>query len=201
MNELLSLTEAAAIAEISAETIRTTLEKNSLSLSRRRRVGRATRHEFTSDDVFLLKLFAEFPFPLSREDKSALQTLVQGKSEACGPWRRQGPDFVFHLGDITIVAECKNVRQRLSRNLAVLKRGEGRIVSDPAILNGTPVFRCTRIPLAHIAELFRKRVSEKEIVEDFPQLSQADLEYAKLYSRMASRPGRPRKRLHIRKAA
>ena len=199
MSELLSLTEAAAIAELSPEIIRTALEKNSLSLSRRRKVGKAVRHEFTLDDVFLLKLLAEFPFPLSREDKSALKLLIHRKADACGPWRVQGADFVFCLGDITFIAECKLVKNRLSRNFEVFKRGEGRIISDPDVLNGTPVFRGTRIPLSHVAELFRKGVSEKEITEDFPQLSQPDLEYAKLYSRIGERPGRPRKRLQIRK--
>lgn len=91
------------------------------------------------------------------------------------------------------------MKKRSERNQEIAMTGKERIVSDPAILGGTPVFRGTRIPLAHIAELFRKRVSEKEIVEDFPQLNKTDLEYAKLCSRIGERPGRPRKPLHIRK--
>jgi len=58
-----------------------------------------------------------------------------------------------------------------------------RIVSDPAILSGTPVFRGTRIPLEHIAGLLRKGVSVLEIAEDYPALSRQDIAYARAFSR------------------
>jgi uncharacterized protein (DUF433 family) len=43
-----------------------------------------------------------------------------------------------------------------------------RIVAAPDVLSGEQVFRGTRIPLQHVASLFRKGVPEKEIAEDFP---------------------------------
>jgi uncharacterized protein (DUF433 family) len=58
-----------------------------------------------------------------------------------------------------------------------------RIVSDPAVLAGTPVFRGTRIPLEHIAGLIRNGVSAAEILEDHPALSPRDLAYARAYVR------------------
>jgi uncharacterized protein (DUF433 family) len=58
-----------------------------------------------------------------------------------------------------------------------------RIVSDPAILGGTPVFRGTRIPLEHIAGLIRKGVPAAEIAEDHPALSPQDISYARAYVR------------------
>jgi uncharacterized protein (DUF433 family) len=54
-----------------------------------------------------------------------------------------------------------------------------RIVSDPAILSGTPVFQGTRIPLDHILGLIRNGISLSEIAEDHPALSMADIEYAR----------------------
>ena len=59
-----------------------------------------------------------------------------------------------------------------------------RILSDPAILNGTPVFRGTRIPLDHIAGLIRKAVPMSEIIEDYPSLSEQDIAYARVFARL-----------------
>lgn len=64
-----------------------------------------------------------------------------------------------------------------------------RIISDPAILSGAPVFRGTRIPLEHIAGLCRKGVPVSEIAEDYPALSPEDISYARSFSkRNAVRP-------------
>jgi uncharacterized protein (DUF433 family) len=199
MSEFFTLAEASAISELSPETIRTILEKNKFPLSRRRRVGKAIRHEFSFQDLFLLKLLVDFPFPLSHRHKTALQDLVIHGGRPSGCWREEDADLIFYSGDITVIAQCKNVKDRLSRNLESFAHGKRCIVSDPAILSGTPVFRGTRIPLDHIAGLFRKGVDEREIIEDFPRLSRSDLEFAKLYSRIGARPGRPRKRIQIRK--
>ena len=75
-----------------------------------------------------------------------------------------------------------------------------RIISDPEILSGTPVFRGTRIPLEHVAGLIRKGVSDAELKEDFPALTKADLTYARSHARARKGIRRPRKSLEIRKA-
>jgi uncharacterized protein (DUF433 family) len=72
-----------------------------------------------------------------------------------------------------------------------------RIVSNPQILCGEPAFRGTRIPLQHIAGLFRKGVSEAEIRQDYPSLSNLDLAFASIHARMSPPPGRPRKPLAL----
>jgi uncharacterized protein (DUF433 family) len=95
--------------------------------------------------------------------------------------------------------ECKEFRRTVARNLAAFRWGRRRVVSIPDVLGGEPVFRGTRIPLQHVASLFRKGVPEKEIAEDFPALSARDLAYARLSSRLGERPGRPRKRLAFRR--
>ncbi len=63
------------------------------------------------------------------------------------------------------------------------------------VLGGEPVFEGTRIPLQHIASLFRKGAPEKEIAEDFPSLKPQDLAYARLAARFGRKPGRPKKHL------
>jgi uncharacterized protein (DUF433 family) len=199
MPELFSVSEAAAIAEISPDTIRTALEKKSIRPSNKRRTGKAVRHQFSAGDVLFVKVLAEFPFPLSKQDKESLaQILTQGNRKA-SHWSLEGPDLVYRSGDMQVFVECKVFRQRIDRNLAVFRWGRRRVVSSPDVLGGQPVFRGTRIPLQHVASLFRKGVREQEIVEDFPNLSARDLAYARLFSRFAERPGRPRKRLAIQR--
>ena len=86
MAELFSVNEAAAIAEVSPETIRTALEKKSVTPSHKRKTGKAVRHQFSAGDVLFVKVLIEFPFPLSKEDKLSLaQILARGSRKAAHP--------------------------------------------------------------------------------------------------------------------
>jgi uncharacterized protein (DUF433 family) len=199
MRELFSVQEAAAIAEVPADTIRTALEKKSITPSSRRRTGKSVRHGFSVRDILLLKLLTEFPFPLAKSDKTALKELLVRGASTWRRWYIEGPDLVFNTGEITVIVQCKSMRTSLAHNLAAFRWGRQRIVSSPEVLSGEPVFQGTRIPLEHIAGLFRKGISEQEIAEDFPALNDRDLAYARIYSRMGAGPGRPRKPLQIRR--
>ncbi len=165
MAERFSVNEAAAIAEVSPETIRTALEKKSVTPSYERKTGKAVRHQFSIGDVLFVKVLVEFPFPLSKEDKQSLAQILAHGDRRAARWSREGADIVYRSGDMQVSFECKGFR----------------------------------IPLQHVASLFRKGVPEKEIAEDFPALSARDLAYARLFSRFGERPGRPRKRLVFRR--
>jgi uncharacterized protein (DUF433 family) len=195
MNELFSVNEAAAIAEVSPETIRTALEKKSVKPSHKRKAGKAVRHRFSAGDVLLVKVLVEFPFPLSKEDKQCLAQILARGNRRAARWSRKGADLVYRSGDMQVLVECKSFRQTVARNLAAFRWGRRRVVSSPGVLGGEPVFRGTRIPLQQVASLFRKGIPDREIAEDFPGLSVRDLAYARLFSRFGEGPGRPRKRL------
>jgi len=107
----------------------------------------------------------------------------------------RGPDLVYRSCEMLVSVECKAVRRTLDKNLAAYRWGKRRVVSSPDVLGGEPVFRGTRIPVQHVASLFRKGTPEPEIAEDFPGLSARDLAYARLAARLGEKPGRPRKRL------
>src|ERR1035437_10217588 len=199
MNELFSVNEAAAIAEVSPETIRTALEKKSVKPSHKRKAGKAVRHRFSAGDVLLVKVLVEFPCPLSKEDKQSLAQILTGGNRRAARWSREGADLVYRSGEMQMLVECKPFRQTVAKNLAAFRWGRRRVVSSPEVLGGEPVFRGTRIPLQHVASLFRKGVPEKEIMEDFPGLGARDLAYARLFSRFGERPGRPRKRLALQR--
>jgi uncharacterized protein (DUF433 family) len=195
MNELFSVNEAAAIAEVSPETIRTAMEKKSVKPSHQRKAGKAVRHWFSAGDVLLVKVLVEFPFPLSKEDKQCLAQILAGGNRRAAGWSREGADLVYRSGEMQVLVECKPFRQTVARNLAAFRWGRRRVVSSPGVLGGEPVFRGTRIPLQQVASLFRKGIPDREIAEDFPGLSVRDLAYARLFSRFGEGPGRPRKRL------
>lgn len=201
MSHLYSVREAAVIAEVPPKIFRIALDKKVLTSSSVRNVGQAVRHELSVRDVLFTKLLWEFPFSLSRADKTALEDLVIRRKHAVHQWQMKGPDLVFSSNAMTVLVECKNIRRRLAENVLALRWGKRRIVSNPDILSGEPVFLGTRISLEHVAALFRKSVSEKELAEDFPQLSSRDLHFARLYSQLGPRPGRPRKSLQIRRKA
>jgi uncharacterized protein (DUF433 family) len=74
-----------------------------------------------------------------------------------------------------------------------------RIVSDPEVLSGAPVFRGTRIPLDHVAGLIRKGVQSSELFVEFPVLTKADVDYARRYARQSKQTRRPRKSLELRR--
>lgn len=197
MVELFTVNEAAAIAEISPGTIRTALEKRSVRPSHRRRAGKAVRHQFSAGDVLLVKLLSEFPFRLGKQDKESLAKILAGGNKRAAAWSLRGADLLYRSGDMQVFVACKPLRQAVERNLAAYRWGKRCVVSSLDVLSGEPVFRGTRIPLQHVASLFRKGVPEQEIAEDFPALDRRDLAYARLFSRFGEKPGRPRKRLTI----
>lgn len=141
MKERYSVREAAAIAEVSPETIRTALEKKALRPSHKHKTGKAVRYGFSVRDVLLMKLFTEFPFPLGKDDKDALRAVLLRRAKTANRWRVAGPDLVFASGQVEVIVQCKHIRRRLAHNIAAFHWGKRRIVMSPEILSGEPVFR------------------------------------------------------------
>lgn len=191
-----SLKEAAAIADVPEPFVRKAIDQKTV---RPRTVssGRAVRYRFDVNDMLFLKVISSFPFDLPKQDKSALRSLVEGNQTRAGKWTRAKTDLVARNGDMVVVVQCKNMRSALARDLATYRRGVKRIVSDPEIMAGEPVFAGTRIPLAQVSGLIAKGVPLGEIAEDYPALSRADLAFAAIHSKMKRNPGRPRKPLRF----
>lgn len=191
-----SLREAAAIADIPESTIRTAIEKRSIKPPSSR-VGKSIRYEFDVNELLFIKLLTVFPFSLAKEDKDSLRKLVAKSAGSAGRWQKHGPDFLMKKGELSVSIHFHPLREQLVQNVNLYRQGFDRIVSDPETLGGEPIFKGTRIPLDHIAGLFRKGVSETEIREDYPALSDLDLAFASIHARMSPPPGRPRKPLEL----
>ena len=57
-----------------------------------------------------------------------------------------------------------------------------RIVIDQEILSGKPVIKGTRIPVYLIIEFLGNGLTEKEVLEQYPSLTQEDVKAALLYA-------------------
>jgi uncharacterized protein (DUF433 family) len=184
-----SLREAAAIAEIPESTIRTAIEKRSIAPPSSP-VGKAIRYEFDLNELLFIKLLTEFPFSLSKADKDALRQLLRKSAGSAGYWQTRGSDLVIKRDGLSVLVRYRLLRRNLVRRANLYRWGLDRIVSDPEVFGGEPHFKGTRIPLEHIAGLFRKGISETEIREDYHALSDLDMAFASIHARM-SPPPRP----------
>lgn len=73
------------------------------------------------------------------------------------------------------------------------RRAMKMIVENPEIQGGAATFKGTRLLVHQIAELLGQGVSEKELVEDYPNLTPAMIEAARIFAQAHPRRGRPRK--------
>ncbi len=55
---------------------------------------------------------------------------------------------------------------------------EERIVTDPAVLLGKPIIRGTRVPVFLVAGLVEAAQTPEQILDDYPELTIADVEAA-----------------------
>lgn len=96
--------------------------------------------------------------------------------------------------DLTAVLSLK--LGPLVRELAELVEGfedwKKRLVSQDDILGGEPVFAGSRLAVRRVGALAERGESAKSILEDYPYLKPADIEFARLYAKAYPRVGRPR---------
>ena len=57
-----------------------------------------------------------------------------------------------------------------------------RIIANPDILGGKPIIKGTRISVAFILQLLASRVTEDEILLDYPHLSKEDIYACLMYA-------------------
>ena len=69
---------------------------------------------------------------------------------------------------------------------------KGEVIVSETILGGEPVFPSTRLAVRHVGEMLRRGTERAEILEDYPYLTDQDLDFARLYAIAYPRIGRPR---------
>lgn len=73
-----------------------------------------------------------------------------------------------------------------------MKTLPGRIIIDPERCSGKPVFSGTRVPVYVVLEMLANGESQKEILDEYPNLTVTDLHDALVFARnLAEIPGNP----------
>lgn len=91
-----------------------------------------------------------------------------------------------------VTVDLTPARNEIKAGAAALDRAKAKIVSDPAILGGEPVFRGTRVPVYDVAASLEKGISRDRILAAYPSLDEQALEQARLYAEAFPARGRPR---------
>lgn len=90
------------------------------------------------------------------------------------------------------------VRDLLTR-IRRFRKGARRVERRDDVVGGALVFKGTRVPVEHVGALLKGGVSPAVVKEDFPTLTDTDLEFARIVVELNPPRGRPRKRLELRR--
>jgi uncharacterized protein (DUF433 family) len=88
--------------------------------------------------------------------------------------------------------DLREPRREVATSLRDLRRAK-RLVSDPDIMGGDPVFRGTRVPVHMIAELVAQGATPPELIEGYPRLTAEMIRLAPIYAAAYPLRGRPRR--------
>jgi uncharacterized protein (DUF433 family) len=191
--EALTIKEAAVLARVTEKVIRHELSTKIVGSRRRGR-----RHvELDPRAVLYLSLVSNLRIELTKEDRRDLFALITSDRAARGHWKREGSRLILD-GRVPVVLAMSALDRAVDERLKLFARGKRRVVSTPDFLGGESVFEGTRISVRHVGELAKKGVSLATLLEDFPRLSEADIEFACIFTELGKPPGRPRKLKFVR---
>jgi uncharacterized protein (DUF433 family) len=193
ISEALTIKEAAVLANVTEKVIRHELSARVVGPRRRG----AKRVELDPRAVLYLSLVSSLPVELTKQDRRDLFELITRERIKQGRWRRQGSRLILE-GRVPVVLSFSALHKAVFDRLKLFLSGKHRVVSTRDVLGGEPVFEGTRISVQHVGELARKGVALATLLEDFPRLSAADIEFACIYVELGRRPGRPRKLKFVR---
>lgn len=191
--------EAALFAGLSEGAIRHEMGREAARAGRGR-TGAPAGRRMTATDILYLRLIAALPVTLKVEDRRDLHALLRHRGlRERGRWTEASGRLRLR-GGVEVAIDTRSIRRDLARDLAAYRRGRRRAVSTPEILGGEPVFAGTRIPIAHVGALLAKGVPPADVLEDYPGLDAADLEFARLAAAIGDGARRRRKPLAFTRA-
>lgn len=126
-------------------------------------------------------------------------TLSRSHGGSCGQWARRNGQLI-RKGAVPVSLDLTEASQTLRRRYRLLRHPEQIVESNPAICSGEPVFLGTRVLLSVIVGQLQAGIGRQELASDFPQLSEAALDFAEIQARLPKPPGRPKKALELRRS-
>ena len=209
---LFTLKEAAVLSRLPEEKLRREIERRVIT-PRGVSVGSAHRLVFVASEILYFAMLNSFI--------GVVELAPTARKEV---WRLLGnPSFIGHLDDDRRGAKTAADRRRnawvtaldrawakrisaaftvnwhsliddVASRIDVYRAGLSRIHEDEDILGGEPVFRGTRLAVRHIGGMRANGEPMERIVEDYPELTAADVEFAQMYAQAHPIVGRPSSR-------
>jgi len=93
--------------------------------------------------------------------------------------------------DRFIVLDFSSVVRELTPRVGVYVKGLMRIEEKSLVLGGEAVFKGTRLPVVHIGKSYERGETLEHLLEDYPYLTESDIEFARMYYRAHPTIGRP----------
>ncbi|MCC6216476.1 MAG: DUF433 domain-containing protein [Polyangiaceae bacterium] len=140
---------------------------------------------FTIGDLVYFRLVALLGLQVGVDDRKKLHGLVEAAM------RRRPTPRTISLGPVTEL-KVGDVAAEMEAKLERFERWKAKLVEDPKILGGEPVFPKTRTAVRHVGGLLRRGVPAREVREDYPHLGDEDFEFARAYAKAYPKMGRPR---------
>lgn len=148
--------------------------------------GSTTPPQFDFAALIYFRVLAELGLQTAVDDRRKLHALiVEALRSAHTPAMIMlSPVLELRLGQVA---------EQITDTWKRFETWKQKLVTDPGVLGGEPVFPDTRLAVRHIGGLAAQGALE-EIREDYPALTEDDIEFARLYALAYPKRGRPRRR-------
>ncbi len=181
LDNLLSQSEAAAVAEVPVKAVYKTVAER---LPRASLVRRGGQTFLTLEAVICVRLDYDLP----KDVPIKVRRFVYGKLKGASPDRVEYGSTIFSYV-IDPGPAAKAIADRMHR----YRKAMQLILEDPEVQGGIATFKGTRLPVYQIGSLLQQGVAEGELREDYPNLTPEMIEAARIYVQANPRRGRPRK--------
>lgn len=171
----LTSTEAAALTGLDERAVRKDVEHGILD------AGSPPR--FPEVALVYFRACASFTFHLGAQDRKRLYGDIANALESGRVRLDLGSGWTLDLA--AIAAD-------LRRRVAAFEAWREALVIRDDILGGEPVFPGSRLAVRHIGEMLVRGADPAEVREDYPDLDERDIEFARLFTVAYPRIGRPR---------
>jgi uncharacterized protein (DUF433 family) len=177
MTTTFTTTEAAALVDLPERQIRKEFEHGLLSSKAKPRLS-------FSSLVYLLTL-KQIGLELGVADRKRLLKAVRN-ALAHGAQPEEVPlTTVLTLQIGTVVRDVES-------KVKAFETWKAKLVCDEAVLGGEPVFPRSRLAVRHVGAIAERGEPVERILEDYPYVTERDVEFARTFARAYPRAGRPR---------
>jgi uncharacterized protein (DUF433 family) len=137
----------------------------------------------TFQSLVYLRALRALGLDLGVEDRKKVFEVVADAVRRESDTAQVSPIVTLKLG--ALVKEVRNKVERFSR-------WRDRLTTDRRVLGGEPVFPKSRLAVRNLGGMLERGASVEDIKDDYPYLTDEDLEFSRLFVRAYPRVGRPR---------